>query len=121
MTSVLNVDTIADKAGTGPVALTKQDAAKAYLSYDQTNTTVDVSFNTSSVGDTATGQFTQNYTNALDDANNPTLHYSSSSRRFYHSSSSRGSTTTGVFRCQNSSGSNVDDQLNSTIAHGDLA
>ncbi len=29
MTSVLNVDTIADKAGTGPVGLTKQEAAKA--------------------------------------------------------------------------------------------
>ena len=28
MTSVLNVDTIADKAGTGPVGLTKQQAAK---------------------------------------------------------------------------------------------
>ena len=27
MTSVLNVDTIADKAGTGPVGLTKQAAA----------------------------------------------------------------------------------------------
>ena len=29
MTSVLNVDTSADKAGTGPVGLTKQHAAKA--------------------------------------------------------------------------------------------
>ena len=28
MTSVLNVDTIADKAGTGPVALTKQAGIK---------------------------------------------------------------------------------------------
>ena len=31
MTSVLNVDTIADKAGTGPVGLTKQSAAKATI------------------------------------------------------------------------------------------
>ena len=31
MTSVLNVDTIADKAGTGPVGLTKQSAAKVLL------------------------------------------------------------------------------------------
>jgi len=28
MTSVLNVDTIADKAGTGPVGLTKQSPGK---------------------------------------------------------------------------------------------
>ena len=31
MTSVLNVDTIADKAGTGPVGLTKQQAAKVWV------------------------------------------------------------------------------------------
>ena len=31
MTSVLNVDTIADKAGTGPVGLTKQDAATSII------------------------------------------------------------------------------------------
>ena len=31
MTSVLNVDTIADKAGTGPVALTKQHAEQKPL------------------------------------------------------------------------------------------
>ena len=33
MTSVLNVDTIADKAGTGPVSLTKQNAAKKFATY----------------------------------------------------------------------------------------
>ena len=36
MTSVLNVDTIADKAGTGPVALTKQMAAKAWSNLNST-------------------------------------------------------------------------------------
>ena len=34
MTSVLNVDTIADKAGTGPVGLTKQQAAKALSNFN---------------------------------------------------------------------------------------
>ena len=34
MTSVLNVDTIADKAGTGPVGLTKQEAAKMYANFE---------------------------------------------------------------------------------------
>ena len=52
MTSVLNVDTIADKAGTGPVGLTKQIATKAYAHYDHANTNVDGSFNISSVADT---------------------------------------------------------------------
>jgi len=55
MTSVLNVDTIADKAGTGPVALTKQQAAIALLNYDQSNTTTDSSLNISSVTDETTG------------------------------------------------------------------
>ena len=46
MTSVLNVDTIADKAGTGPVALTKQVAPKAFINFngDATGTIRD-SFN----------------------------------------------------------------------------
>ena len=52
MTSVLNVDTIADKAGTGPVALTKQHAAKAWVRYDATNTdSINDSFNISSIRD----------------------------------------------------------------------
>ena len=66
MTSVLNVDTIADKAGTGPVALTKQHAAKAWHHYNQSGTlaTVD-SFNVSSATDTAVGTVRTAYTNAL--------------------------------------------------------
>ncbi len=38
MTSQLNVDTIADKAGTGPVGLTKQSAAKVWGMIDGTGT-----------------------------------------------------------------------------------
>ena len=63
MTSVLNVDTIADKAGTGPVGLTKQNAAKALLWYDGSGNTIDTSFNISSVTDSATGKFFPNLTN----------------------------------------------------------
>ena len=65
MTSVLNVDTIADKAGTGPVGLTKQNAAKALLWYDGSGNTIDTSFSISSVTDSATGKFFPNLTNAL--------------------------------------------------------
>ena len=50
MSSVLNVDTIADKAGTGPVALTKQHAAKAWACFVQdTSHTFHDSFNCSSL------------------------------------------------------------------------
>ena len=66
MTSVLNVDTIADKAGTGPVGLTKQHAAKAWVNYNQaTPATVD-SFSISSVTDSTTGEYKINVSNAFD-------------------------------------------------------
>ena len=71
MTSVLNVDTIADKAGTGPVGLTKQSAAKAWSSLDSSGgstTTQHGSFNISSVLDDGTGQYGFNFTNNMDGA-----------------------------------------------------
>jgi hypothetical protein len=54
MTSVLNVDTIADKAGTGPVALTKQDPAKAWINIDMATPGTNDSFNSSGITDVAT-------------------------------------------------------------------
>ena len=67
MTSVLNVDTIADKAGTGPVALTKQLALKAFSNFDQE--TINDSFNTSSMTDNGAGDYQINYTNSMSNAN----------------------------------------------------
>ena len=68
MTSVLNVDTIADKAGTGPVGLTKQHALKAWANTTADGTTLQGSFNISSLGDTATGKQAFNFTNAMTNA-----------------------------------------------------
>ena len=67
MTSVLNVDTIADAAGTGPVALTKQSAAKAWVQYNTSHAVQD-SFNVASVTDVGTGQGTINISNAMNNA-----------------------------------------------------
>ena len=72
MTSVLNVDTIADKAGTGTVTLTKQSAAKAWVRYSQYSTVaITDSFGISSVSDDSAGLFTITKTNAMSDANYP--------------------------------------------------
>ena len=72
MTSQLNVDTIADKAGTGPVGLTKQHAAKAWLNIDQTSTqAIRDSFNISSIADNGTGLTTVTVSSAF--ANNDYL------------------------------------------------
>ena len=66
MTSVLNVDTIADKAGTGPVALTKQSAAKAWVNFNGTGTlAVNDSFSISSVTDNTTATYTPNISSAF--------------------------------------------------------
>ena len=64
MTSVLNVDTIAAKDGTSPVALTKQHAAKVWLrSTDAAVLTQ--SFNVSSGTDNGIGNYTYAFTNSF--------------------------------------------------------
>ena len=70
MAGTLNVDTIADNAGTGPVTLTKQAAAKAFHGYgNQTTGALDANsatLNISSYEDTATGRSRLNITSAFD-------------------------------------------------------
>ena len=77
MTSVLNVDTIAAKDGTSPVALTKQSAAKGYYHLDNDytgtapnggNVTIQDSFNIASITDNGTGDYTMAWTNSFDNA-----------------------------------------------------
>ena len=63
--SEIRATTISDAAGTGPVTLTKQHAAKAWLNYNHPSNAIRESFNVSSVTDNATGHFTKNYTNNM--------------------------------------------------------
>ena len=65
MSSVLNVDTIADKAGTGPVALTKQEALKFWVSFDGATPATSASLNQSTLTDNGTGDFTHTFTSAF--------------------------------------------------------
>jgi len=70
MTSVLNVDSIAAKDGTSPVALTKQEAAKMWCNMNGTGTiAINGSLNVSSLDDNGTGLYDMNYTNSMSDAN----------------------------------------------------
>ena len=69
MTSVLNVDTIADKAGTGPVGLTKQSAAKAWANLNGSTFGLRKSFNTASAVDNGTGDYTLSFTSTMADIN----------------------------------------------------
>ena len=70
MTSVLNVDTIAAKDGTSPVALTKQSAAKQWTNINGGSGTPVVrdSFNNSSLTDNGTGDYTLALSNSMNNA-----------------------------------------------------
>ena len=64
--SEIRATTISDAAGTGPIALTKQSAAKAFVTFTG-SAGISKSLNVSSGVDRATGQYTINYTSSFDD------------------------------------------------------
>lgn len=126
MTSVLNVDSIADKAGTGPVGLTKQEAAKARLMYDQANVIIDGGFNISSVQDVSTGTYEPSFTSNVSLGFATTASFSNTSsgqndctvRGFGNSVTTQA--TTGYRVLTFTSTTAYDDQLNGSITVGDL-
>ena len=121
MPSVLNVDTVADKAGTGPVALTKQSAAKAYFNVDQTSGAVlDGSFNVSSVTDNSTGDFTITLTNSLNSADDVAVPLGSVSGHL-QIHGSYVNTSTVEFLSRDTAPAVSDTQLNTGCIHGALA
>lgn len=68
--STLKVTTVSDTAGTGPVTLTGQTAAKAYARWSMSGTAANVdSFNVSSLTDIYTGICKQTLTSSMSDAN----------------------------------------------------
>ena len=128
MTSVLNVDTIADKAGTGPVALTKQEAAKMYANFEMDSTqAITKSLNASSITDNGTGDSTIAMTSTMGDANyiqiGNTVHDSGSYVAFNSFDHDGPSTTSNVIMncCLNSNGSLHDGEHQMVVLHGDLA
>ena len=64
--SEIRANTISAANGTGPVTLTSQYAAKVWTHFDA-DATIDGSFNSSSITDTATGRFDVNFTNNMSD------------------------------------------------------
>ena len=69
MASKLDVDEIAAKNGTDPVTLTGQTAAKAWVNFNGTGTVaIRESNGVSSLTDTASGDYTVNFSSAMSDA-----------------------------------------------------
>ena len=71
--SEIRVTTISDTAGTGPVTLTKQSAAKAWINMDGTGTfdsdTIRASLNVSGVTDNGTGDISASFSSSFANAN----------------------------------------------------
>ena len=64
--SDIRANTISDAAGTGPIDLYKQSAAKTWVNFIGSGTaTVNASLNSSSLLDVSGGQFTVNFTNSF--------------------------------------------------------
>ena len=127
MTSVLNVDTIADKAGTGPVALTKQAAAKVYIRRDFNNNVTDSSFNIASVTDNALGDQTMNISSVMSAATYSIVGMASRKANSlnYHvvmiSESADPTASAYRLRAADTSGNDKDAEFVSTSVDGDLA
>jgi len=71
MASILRVNTLTDASSNNsvPMATVAQGTAKYWINYDAPNQAVDGSLNSSSVTDSATGQFTFNINNDFNAAN----------------------------------------------------
>ena len=66
--STLRVNTLQNAAGTGQPAMS--GAAKAWVNFNGTGTVaIRAAFNVTSITDNGTGDYTVNFTNALEDAN----------------------------------------------------
>ena len=64
--SEIRATTISDETGNGPIALTKQHAAKAWMNYKGTSTNaISGSFNISGVVDNGTGNYTASFINSM--------------------------------------------------------
>ena len=68
--SEIRATTISNAAGTGPITMTGQYAAKAWVNFNGTSTVaIRDGGNVSSITDNATGDYTVNFTAAMTDAN----------------------------------------------------
>jgi len=125
MTSVLNVDTIADKAGTGPVGLTKQSAAKAFAQFAGDGTAqINESFGMSSLSDTGAGLYVLTVSSAMSSSDyTVVLHGISDASYPAHVGSYDTSRTTTTFpvNSSNSGSAWADVSTLDAVIFGDLA
>jgi hypothetical protein len=130
MASELRVNTLKDASGNNSVAMSTVagGSAKAWIVYDQANTNVDNSLNSSSVTDNSTADFTRNHTSSFSNVS-----YTNTGGGSYNLNDAAGTdalghrhkvpTTSSVRMVTNygQSGTPLDWQLNDIESNGDLA
>ncbi len=123
--SDIRATTISDAAGTGPIAMTGQSAAKAWVNFAGAGTiAARDSFNVASLTDAGTGEYDVNYSSAMATANNATSAFSSrdvssSQVGMFHGNS----LDSGKVRIIEVAGANsfYDPNIVTATVHGDLA
>jgi len=128
--SEIRVTTVSATNGTGPVTLTKQYAAKAWVNFNN-STAIQDSENVASLTDVATGSTTVTYTNALGNGNycvqytTDGVHNGNASSLGHGDSDNSGVLGTGSVRvqCRGADGNpvTIDAVVNCVLIHGDLA
>ena len=132
--SEIRATTISDAAGTGPIALTKQSAAKAWVNFNGTGTiAIRDSQGVSGLVDNGTGDYTSNFTSsfsAVDYTGTTSSSWdtvTSGVLNFNRAVGSSGYSTTSLFRMQNvvvdstTNRSGLDVNYLYAVFHGDLA
>jgi len=127
--SELRADTITASDGTSPVTLTKQSAAKSWITSVDNGTSINDSFNVSSTADTATGRQKVAITNAFSSTttisctassqNTTTLNGSGNFNR--HGQAIRVDSASEIFLQSMSMSALADTNISQYHAHGDLA
>jgi len=118
--SDIRANTISDAAGTGPITLTGQSAAKAWASFNGTASPLSLedSFNTSSLTDNGAGNHHVNFTNNMNNA----YYYANADANATRIANAEGREASRVqIRIANSSGTGVDRAGTRAITVGDLA
>ena len=124
--SEIRATTISDTAGTGPVTLTKQSAAKAWVNFNGSGTvSIRDSQGISGLVDNGTGNYTISYTNVMNNSNyaSPAQVGHSLPGRYGALSDSDGKLVGSAifYGFQTSTGNALDSTEYSICIHGDLA
>ena len=137
MASQLKVDTLTGVSTAGSIDVTgegnstttnlQQGLAKQWVSLDQTGTAaINDSFNTASVTDNGTGDFNPNFTNNMSSANGyaVSLCCGDSGARFHGDVVNKAAVTSSTYRTywvNTTNASENDNDIATSIVHGDLA